>query len=198
VFNRKKLIYGKFAQRVPLPTQGIPCKARPAGPVLTESTFDLTLTNYNGGYNMMKQGDAVYQAVVNVCGQVDGKYEPTKEQRAQIKQILFEGFKAGKIVLGKEYTDEELTSYIPGLISNWLRKDKKLNGGVAYVPANPGSRVKDPQVVAMKALLATKTDPAERAEIQEYITKRLAELKPTKTATIDVNALPEELQHLVK
>ncbi len=145
--------------------------------------------------DMMKQGEAVFQAVTNVCGKVDGKYEPTKDQRASIKQILFEGFKGGKIVLGKSYSDKELSDYIPGLISNWLRKDKRLNGGVAYVPANPGSRSggTDPQVKAMRALLATKTDPKERAEIQVFIDAKVATLKP-KPVEINVNDLPEELR----
>src|ERR1700691_2254879 len=89
----------------------------------------------------MKQCDAVYQAVVNVCGAVDGKrYELSTEQRATVRQVLFEGFKAGNIVLSKEYDDEELWSYIPGLISNHLRKDVRLNGGVKYEAKAPGSR----------------------------------------------------------
>ena len=147
---------------------------------------------------MMKQGDEVYQALVNVCGPIDGKCEPTKEQRASVRQILFDGFKAGTIVLGKEYTDEQLNEYIPGLISNWLRKDKRLNGGVQYVPQNPGSRTgsSDPQIKAMRALLATKTDPSERAEIQSFIDARIAMLKPTKTVELNVADLPTELQHL--
>src|ERR1035437_5348028 len=116
----------------------------------------------------MKQGDAVFQAIVNVMGTQDGAYHPTKEQRAMVREILFQGFKAGEIVLGKDFDDKKLTEYIPGLISNWLRKDKRLNGGIAYVPANPGSRSgsSDPQVKAMRALLASKSDPTERAEIQ--------------------------------
>ena len=146
----------------------------------------------------MKQGDAVYQAMVNVCGPIEGKCEPSKEQRASVRQILFDGFKAGTIVLGKEYSDDQLNEYIPGLISNWLRKDKRLNGGVQYVPTNPGSRTgsTDPQVKAMRALLSTKTDPTERSEIQAFIDKRVAELKPSKTVELNVADLPTELQHL--
>jgi len=145
----------------------------------------------------MKQGDAVYQAIVNVCGEVEGAYSPDKEQLAQVREILWEGFKAGKIVLGKTYTDEQLRGYIPGLINNWIRKDKRLNGGVQYVAKNPGSRVgsSDPQVKALRALLTTKTDPTEVAEIEGYLTARLAELKSKSTKTVEINfdALPAEL-----
>jgi hypothetical protein len=143
------------------------------------------------------QKEAVFQAVTNVCGDME-VYTPSKEQRASVNQILFEGFKAGTIELDREYSDTELKAYVSGLQSNWLRKDKRLNGNVAYVAKNPGSRTgsSDTQIKAMRALLATKTDVAERAEIQSFIDKRLAEIKPSKTVEIDISALPVELQHL--
>jgi hypothetical protein len=89
---------------------------------------------------------------------------------------------------------------VSGLQSNWLRKDKRLNGGVKYQAQNPGSRVgsTDPQVKALRALIKTQSDEIKIAEIQSFIDKRLAEIKPNKSVTIDVNALPAELQHLVK
>ena len=148
----------------------------------------------------MKQKDAVLQALIHVCGEQDGAYTPTKEQRAQVNQILFEGFKAGKIELSKEYSDSDLKAYVSGLQSNWLRKSKDLNGGVQYVAKNPGSRAgsTDPQVKAMRQLLATKTDASERAEIQAFIDKRVSEIKPTRTVTINVADLPEELKHLAE
>ena len=36
LFYMKKVMYRKFAQWVPVPTQGIPCKTRSAGPVFRE------------------------------------------------------------------------------------------------------------------------------------------------------------------
>jgi hypothetical protein len=130
----------------------------------------------------MKQGEAVFQAVVNVTGKQDGAYVLTTEQRAEVREILFEGFKQGKIVLSKGYTDKELDAYIPGLISNWLRKDPRLNGGVKYTPKNPGSRAGqgDETVRNMKLLLDTVKDPAGRAHIQAKIDERVAALKPPK------------------
>lgn len=147
----------------------------------------------------MKQKDAVYQAVMNVVGDFEGACQPTKDQRASINLILFEGFRAGKIELDREYTDSELKAYVSGLQSNWLRKDPRLNGGVKYEAKNPGSRTgsTDPQVKAMRILLSTKTDPTERAEIQAFIDKRLAELKP-KTVTLNIDDVPAELRHLIK
>jgi|SRR5579884_1146524 len=140
----------------------------------------------------MTQKEAVFSAVTNVCSPVsENHYAPTKEERAQINQILFEGFRSGKIELEKEYDDSGLKAYVSGLQSNWLRKDKRLNGGVAYVAKNPGSRAgsTDPQVKAMRQLLATKTDPSERAEIQAFIDKRVAEIKPTKSVELSAEQI---------
>ena len=148
----------------------------------------------------MTQKEAVFSAITNVCGPSDGAFTPSKEERAQVNQILFEGFRSGKIELDREYDDSGLKAYVSGLQSNWLRKDKRLNGGVAYVAKNPGSRAgsTDPQVKAMRQLLSTKTDPSERAEIQAFIDKRVSEIKPTKSVTINVADLPAELQHLAE
>lgn len=147
----------------------------------------------------MKQKDAVYQAVMSVVGSFEGACQPTKDERASISAILVEGFKAGKIELEREYSESELKGYVSGLLSNWLRKDTRLNGGVKYEAKNPGSRTgsTDAQVKAMRILLSTKTDPTERAEIQAFIDKRLAELKP-KTVTLNVDDIPAELRHLIK
>jgi hypothetical protein len=124
-----------------------------------------------------------------------------KEYRSQVNAILVEGFKSGKIGYDGEIPDDStLKAYVSGLQSNWLRKDKRLNGGTQYVAKNPGSRAgsTDPQVKAMRLLLATKTDETERSEIQSFIDKRLGQIKPAKTVTINISDLPAELQHLVK
>ena len=143
----------------------------------------------------MKQGDAVFQAVVNVCGKRDGKYDLSKEEKASVRAILFEGFKSGSIELDKDWDDKKISEYIPGLINNWLRKDKRLNGGVKYEAKNPGSRAGsgDARIQAMRMLLKTKTDPSEKAEIQCFIDKRLAELKPA-TVEVNIDDLPAELR----
>ena len=140
----------------------------------------------------MKQKDAVYQAVLNVCGEQDGVYEPTKEQRSSVNAILFEGVRAGSISIDTEFDDAKLKQYVSGLQSNWLRKDTRLNGGVKYVAKNPGSRTgnTDPSLKAMRLLLSTKTDATERAEIQTFIDARVAEIKPTKeTATLSAEQI---------
>lgn len=145
---------------------------------------------------MLTQEEAVFQAITNVCEAIDGRFEPTREQRAQVTEILVEGFKAGKIALKdtpsnreKLADDAKLRSYCSGLQSNWLRKDERLNGGVKYVPKNPGSRTgsTDPQVKAMRNLLAVKgpsLSAEERAQIQGLIDARVAEIRPTKSVEL--------------
>lgn len=145
----------------------------------------------------ISQKEAVFQAVKNVCGEQDGAYTPSKEQRAQVNGILFEGFRKGTIELDREFSDTDLKSYVSGLQSNWLRKDKRLNGGVAYVAKNPGSRAGsgDPQLKALRALMTTDISATERAEVQSYIDARIMEINATKAkkVTVDFSALPADL-----
>lgn len=149
---------------------------------------------------VMTQEEAVFQAITSVCGDVEGKYEPTKDERASITEILAEGFTQGKIALKDTPSNQEkladpakLRSYCSGLQSNWLRKDPRLNGNVKYVAKNPGSRAgsTDPQIKAMRALLATRDDLSteDRAEIQSLIATRVAEIKPAK----QVELTPEQV-----
>ena len=155
------------------------------------------------------QKDAVFSAVtsvlsesgINVNENVNASSSLTRELRSQVTSILVEGFKNGRIALDKSFdSDSSLRAYCSGLMSNWLKKDKRLNGGVQFSIKNPGSRTgsSDPQIKAMRALLATRTDEAERAEIQAFIDNRVSELvTSTKKVNIDTNNIPAELKHLL-
>jgi len=148
--------------------------------------------------NKQSQKEAVFTAVCNVTGFTgEGACTPSKEQRSMINAILIEGFKSSKIELDREYNESELKSYVSGLVSNWLRKDKRLNGGIQYTAKNHGSRAgsTDPQLKAMRALLSTLTDESERAEVQSYIDARLKEISSSKakSVSVDFTSLPAEL-----
>jgi len=147
-----------------------------------------------------KQKEAVFSAVTSVLSEAgivvnegdDFATYLSRELRAQVTNILVEGFNNGTIALEKTFESEaDLRTYCSGLTSNWLRKDIRMNGGVKYVAKNPGSRVgsADPQLKAMRVLLATRTDLSDedRAEIQNHIEKRVSEVrasrKPTKELT---------------
>ena len=149
------------------------------------------------------QKEAVFTAVVNVLAQegisiVEGQpVAMTKELRAQVNNILFEGFRNETIELDREFTDSDLKGYVSGLQSNWLRKDKRLNGGTQYVAKNPGSRAGsgDASLSAMRKLMSTLTTDSDKAEVQGYIDARLAEIQASKakSVTIDYSVLPADL-----
>lgn len=158
--------------------------------------------------NTMSQKEAVFSAVTSVlanagiafeAGKTNVKDLMTKELRAQVNQILFQSFRNGSVVLDGEKSDKELKQYVSGLQTNWLNKDKRLNGSTQYVAKNPGSRAgsTDAQVKALRGLLSQTEDEAERAEIQGYLDARIEELekdkKGKKSAPIDMSALPAEL-----
>lgn len=153
---------------------------------------------------MVTQKEAVYVAITSVLKENGVHFEEgtdvsnviSKDHRAQVNYILFEGFKSGHIQLEREFSDSELKAYVSGLQSNWIRKDTRLNGNTKYEPKNPGSRAgaTDPQIKAMKLLLSTLTDATERAEVESEINKRQAELNKAKAPAIDFNALPASLQ----
>ena len=146
-----------------------------------------------------KQKDAVFNAVCAVRGTTEFStpVELTKEERGSVQAALVAGFQDGSIAFQGDATDQaKLTSYVSGLVSNWLRKDKRLNGNVAYVAKNPGTRTGsgDECLKAMRSLLSVTTDPEAKMEIQTAIDARVGELKPKKV--INVEALPESLRHL--
>lgn len=151
----------------------------------------------------MNQKEATYNAIVRVTGfKGDGVFTITKEQRAQVNLILFEGFRSGQIEMSADAKvnpndDKDLKSYVSGLQSNWIRKDKRLNGGIVYVAKNPGSRAGsgDPELKALKQLQTTLTKDEDKKEVQGYIDARTKAIAATKqTATVDISALPEALR----
>ena len=147
---------------------------------------------------MMKQSTAVVQAVTSVIpGRESYTWDVVKPFLPTILEIVLEGFMSGEVELSSESKRNEayLRKYIPGLVNNHVRKDKRLNGGTEYVAKNPGSRqgAGDPQLKALRGLLSSITDPNDKAEIEAAIAQRQAELAPAKPA-IDYSALPAHLR----
>ena len=154
----------------------------------------------------MKQREAVYNAVIEVMGeQADMLFEPTAEQRKMIVDRVAEGINEGNVdfsesAVEKYDTEAKVRLYTSGLVSNWLRKDKRLNGDTTYKPANPGSRTGqgDPQLRELRKLLKLHKGTADEAKIQSFIDSRVATIKAEKAKDIeiDVDQLPLELQDL--
>ena len=162
----------------------------------------------------MKQSTATINAILSVLKSKGVEYELGGETpvskfydlfKTEVNKILCEGFRSGTIEMSEEAkekyaTDPELKKYVTGLINNWVRKHPPFNAGSAYVPKNPGARTgsSDEQLKALKQLLKSTNDSVIQAEIQDAINERLAEIKPESKVTINVDALPEHLRHLVK
>lgn len=153
----------------------------------------------------MTQGEAVFQAVSSVFGDVlknDGRVPETTDwsdgQASLVFELVLASYKRGEWTKASGGTDEvSLRKYIPGLVNNWVRKDPRMNGGTKYEPKRPGSRAGtgDEGIKAMRTLLAMTHDETVKAKIQVEIDKRLAELKPKQE--LNVAALPESLRHLI-
>lgn len=152
---------------------------------------------------MQSQREAVYNAVINVVGQLDGKYELSKNQRDEVVMIVSQGIEEGNVVFSdsartKYHSSALVKTYTVGLVSNWLRKDTRLNGGVKYQPKNPGSRTgqTDPQLKALRALLKQQTDSTMISKIESHIESRKAEIQAEKlkSVEIDYSQIPAELK----
>lgn len=159
----------------------------------------------------MKQKEAVFTAINHVLSENQVSFESgldvstllTKEIRSQVTNILVNQFQSNEVDMDTNFAANTVTNtpklraYVSGLISNWVRKDTRLNGNIAYVPKNPGSRKGsgDPQLKALRALHGQATNDADRAEIQGFIEARITELQVAKatTAKLDVSLLPEAL-----
>jgi uncharacterized protein YqgV (UPF0045/DUF77 family) len=126
----------------------------------------------------------------------------TDSDKKTIRDAVFAMFRNGQVEMSDEakvkYQDDtQLKSYVSGLVNNWIRKAPEFNGGTTYQPKNPGSRAGsgDEQIKEMKKLLAATQDPEAKAQIEEAIAARQAELKPK--VEVDYSKLPDSLRHLI-
>jgi hypothetical protein len=96
---------------------------------------------------MKSQKECVYESVINFFKENGIKFSEGQnakdlidtEGRKLIHNQILASFKSGAVSLKIEMNDEELTKYIPALLSNHLRKDTRLNGGEKYEAAEPGN-----------------------------------------------------------
>lgn len=160
--------------------------------------------------NKNTQREAVFLAICNVLGmkEFDGAAVLTKDERSNVHAIVREGFRQGTIEFEatpsnqeKLASDSKLSAYVSGLISNWLRKDVRLNGGGKYVAKNPGSRVgqSDEQMKTLRALRKQFEGTDKAVIIDAQIEKRKTELAASKAKTVELTAeqialLPEDVR----
>ena len=155
----------------------------------------------------ISQADAVFQATTEVVTNFDGN-RPIGEQCddaqfATIVGLVVGMFQDGTTAFKSTPANEEklknpskLKSYVSGLVNNHHRKDRRLNGGTAYVPKAPGSRVTNPELKELKKLVATfEAGSAEYEAIQERMEAILAEIAAAKPkASVDLSKISPELK----
>jgi hypothetical protein len=146
----------------------------------------------------VNQKDAVFQAIKDIRrGDVDTD-KPiilTKQEKQVASQKLFDGFKKGRVSYKYELpSDDKLLMYISGLVSNWLRKDQRLNGQKNYVPFHPGPRstipVENNSKISVQQLEALRTLAGDDEEVQIFVVKR-----PAKTVE-QIEVAPTIAPHL--
>lgn len=155
----------------------------------------------------MNQKEGVFSAVCAVLesDEFGAAVELTSEQRATVIEIVTAGLLDGEISMttdarAKHDDEAKMKGYTNGLVSNWLRKDKRLNGNTIYEIKNPGSRTGagDTVIRELRKLLKTVTGDHKDA-VQREIDKQLAKIQAekAKTVTINIDQIPKELRHLV-
>jgi len=130
----------------------------------------------------IKQKDAVYAAFAAAQGQgLEG--EAAKD--FAVEQVKA-GLMTGEISHSTGFTDEaKAKSYAKALISNWLKKDDRLNGGTKYVPSKRrGPQVKDETLKklleSLKSLKAHDADAELIAKVEAMAQKRREEVQAAK------------------
>lgn len=158
----------------------------------------------------LKQKEAVFNTVLTVLaksGRVYGETTPvtlSKEEKELVVEIVTAGISAGEVAIkaaaaDKYGTKETLSTYVSGMVGNWLAKDVRLNGGVKHQPKSPGSRAGqgDPFIKNLRSLLKTTASVADQAKINEAIATRQTELNAAKTGAaskVDVSKIPADLR----
>jgi hypothetical protein len=153
----------------------------------------------------ISQVEAVFTAVCEVLKQssFDTAANPTKEQRETIITMVTEGILQGKVRFDspeKYNTSKLVREYVVGMVSNHLRRDIRLNGGIKSEPKFKRGSRKDAQLTALQTLLATYSEGSdEYSEIQAAMEARSQELEAKATKpVINLDAIPAHLRHLVK
>jgi hypothetical protein len=160
---------------------------------------------------MVNQKEACYAAVKAWLQEKgihhdDGEHlSLSKDAKREIVEMITQAAVAGEMefseaALIKMNTVEKLRNYCSSLLSNWLRKDTRLNGSVAYVPKNPGTKTgqTDEVVRNLRALRAKLTEESHLEAIDAQIQKRLEELRTAKTqqVAVDFNKIPVNIRNL--
>ena len=149
---------------------------------------------------VLSQKAGVFNAVTSLLADTDRviesgiKVELTTSERKSVVLMLCEATEAGTLERKSNKSNQPLPKYWEQTLSNWLRKDDRLNGkpGEKYEAQNPGSRtgVGDAELKELKKLLAqvTAAGNAENiAAVQKHVDARLAVVEAEKAKKLEVD-----------
>ena len=155
----------------------------------------------------ISQKDGVYNCIEAYCAEnrkefEDGmKCELDTSARKAVIGMLIAATNAGVLEVKSPKARSDLNLYWNGTLSNWLRKDKRLNGNVKHEIKNPGSRqgAGDKQLKALKQLLSKVKGTEHEVEVQGHIDTRMSELEVIKAKEVEIDGsqIPDELLHLL-
>ena len=150
---------------------------------------------------MVEQYKAIYNAVVSIQKDKglhfeDGiKVDLSSDERKTLIQVIANGLEAGEIMMSDSArtthnTPKKLYNYAAGLVSDRLRKDKRINGNEKYQTQKPGSRAGAGDAIIKELREYKKTHcvtPEQIAEVDEGIAKRLEEIRQEKLESTSIN-----------
>ena len=152
----------------------------------------------------MNQREATFNAISKVTTIVN-PMTLSDVHRKEVLTHLVAAFMSGQVDLnsGKEEkmsNPNKMKSYCIGLLNDFLRKDKRVNGGEKYEAKNPGSRSgnTDETVRELRKLKKSLgTDTSKTEIIDQEIEKCLAETVKAKAPKIDYSKIPANIMGLI-
>lgn len=158
----------------------------------------------------ISQKDAVYSVTIETLNENNISFEEgidcmssvvDKDIRNTIVEKLLNLFENNKVIVNKQQEDSDLKRYVSGLVSNWAKKDDRLNGGVKHEIKNPGSKLgsTDPVIVELRKMLKEVKGTVYENDVKKELTRRMNEIKKKKMSTSNINAslIPDSLKHLI-
>jgi hypothetical protein len=113
----------------------------------------------------------------------DNKVELTHNDRKTIVTMIMAAIDSGDMhlsvtALAKHDTPKKIRNYSTGLLSNWLRKDHRINGGLKHKIKNPGSKAnQDDEVIkSLKSIRKLLSNHKEILAIDAEISLRIKQL----------------------
>lgn len=154
----------------------------------------------------LTQKESVFQAICEVFGVVEFGNEAvtlTKAMKEKVNKIVTDAIMVREVDFSDEAyikypTADKVSGYVNGMITNWLKKDTRLNGDVKYQAKNPGSRAGqgDATLKELKKLQTIVTDKDQLAAITDAINHRKEEIAAEKATKVvlDLSKIPDELK----